>query len=148
MVSSDGCNDPQNYAQVFNPLRNDSVRAIASNLLAETVSRVASLGMHLQITEAAVTHLCSSGFDLDTGARKLRRSITALVEDKLSDFVLSHGSVEGKRVLVDCRSGEMAVLELAVGAEPLAAGQGELLHFPVDEEAALPPCVERVSADA
>jgi ATP-dependent Clp protease ATP-binding subunit ClpA len=134
--------------QIFNPLHDDSMRAIAGNLLAETVTRVASLGMHLQFTEAAVTHLCSSGFDVATGARKLRRSITALVEDKLSDFVLIHGSVEGKRVLVDSRGGEMAVLELADGVEPLVAGQGELLHFPVDEEVTLPPCVEHVSADA
>lgn len=85
--------------QVFNNLSDESLHVIASNMLAELVSRVESAGVLLRVApevaevvaRAALEEVGSDAF----GARGLRRSICALLEDPLSELLLDAGVVGG-----------------------------------------------------
>lgn len=85
--------------QVFNNLSDESLHLIAGNMLAEVVERVVSAGVLLRVTPAvaqvvAAAALKEVGADA-FGARGLRRSICALLEDPLSELLLDAGVVGG-----------------------------------------------------
>ena len=118
--------------QVFKQLRDSSVRAIVGRLLDECTARGAALGMHLHFTDAAIAHIGGEGMDVNTGARKLRRAVTMLVEDKLADFVLARNNdADDMHVIVDSVRGEMFVYE----GRPEQASDGEEKHAPTPESA-------------
>lgn len=96
---------------VFRQLGEAEVRTIADILLRETAERMMeSRGIHLQVTAATMEQLCAEGYDQAYGARPLRRAITRLVEDALSDAVL-HGRLEsGDVAVIDVEDGVPAVL--------------------------------------
>ena len=126
--------------QVFNALGDDSVHAIAQRFLRDVAMRTAALGLELHVSRAAFAHLCAEGFEASTGARQMRRTITALVEDPLADFVLARPSVSDTSVVVDCVDGKVVLREGApaeISAQ--AAGQGKCLSFPVERVPVPPP---------
>jgi ATP-dependent Clp protease ATP-binding subunit ClpA len=63
--------------------------------------RLAERAMSLLATEAAKKFLAEEGYDPDFGARPLRRVVTSMVEDKLSDVILSGRIKLGSVVLID-----------------------------------------------
>jgi len=62
--------------------------------------------------------LGEKGYDEVFGARPLRRVIQDMVEDKLSDALLSGKFQPGDIVVVDLADGEIVVQPAAVGALP------------------------------
>ena len=68
----------------------------------------------IEATEPAKSFLADKGYDLDYGARPLRRVIQNEVEDKLSDGFLSGKFKEGDKILIDLLEGNLdfrAVME-------------------------------------
>ena len=76
--------------------------------------RLAERAMALEATDAARQYLAEEGYDPDFGARPLRRLVTNLVEDKLSDVILSGQVKLGSTVRVDydAESGELTFTEV------------------------------------
>ena len=61
------------------------------------------------MTEAAREHLGEKGFDPIMGARPLRRLIQNVVEDNLSEEVLSGRLSAGDTALIDVEDGEIVI---------------------------------------
>lgn len=74
---------------VFHQLTREQIRKIADMVLAETAGRLQERGISLQVTEAAMDRILEQGFDEAYGARPLRRAVTMLVDDALSDLLLN-----------------------------------------------------------
>ncbi|KAI3866615.1 hypothetical protein MKX03_023827 [Papaver bracteatum] len=87
---------------VFRPLETTQMVEIASIMLKEVKERLMSLGIGLEISEAIVDLVCRQGYDRSYGARPLRRAITHLIEDVLSEAVLAG----------DCKPGDTAVIDV------------------------------------
>jgi len=101
---------------VFRALNKDDIRQIVSLELNKVTERLAEHAVTLTATEAALDQLAESGFDVEMGARPLRRVIQQKVEDPLSDALLSGTFCEGCTVLVEVVEGEV-VLRRATPAE-------------------------------
>jgi ATP-dependent Clp protease ATP-binding subunit ClpC len=101
---------------VFRSLNKDDIRQIVSLELNKVTERLAEHEVTLTATEAALDLLAESGFDVEMGARPLRRIIQQKVEDPLSDALLSGTFCEGCTVLVEVVEGEV-VLRRATPAE-------------------------------
>jgi ATP-dependent Clp protease ATP-binding subunit ClpC len=86
---------------VFRALNKQEIAKIVDLEMKKVNERLADRAMTLQVTEAARLHLADEGYDPDFGARPLRRLITSVVEDKLSDVILSGAIKLGSNVLVD-----------------------------------------------
>ncbi len=86
---------------VFRPLNKDDIFQIVDLRLVEVRERLLEHAMLLQVSTAAKEFLAQEGYDPDYGARPLRRVITNLVEDRLSDFILGGGFPLGTTILVD-----------------------------------------------
>jgi ATP-dependent Clp protease ATP-binding subunit ClpC len=85
----------------FKQLDEDHVARIAQLMLRETSARMREKGMELALTPAAMAKLLQIGFDKEYGARPLRRAITAVVDDNLSEALLRGNIREGDTAVVD-----------------------------------------------
>ncbi len=86
---------------VFRALTQADITEIVDLRLDEVRERVLEHAVLLDVTEAAKLYLAREGYDPDYGARPLRRVVTNLVEDRLSDGILGGEFTLGSTVRID-----------------------------------------------
>jgi len=86
---------------VFRQLTKPEVNQIADIMLAECFKRLKERDITLEVTEAFKSRLVDEGFNPSYGARPLRRAITRLLEDELSEAVLGGTLKDGDNAIVD-----------------------------------------------
>ena len=74
---------------VFHPLAREELHRITQIQVRTLSERLASRGMGLVLTEAALDKLAEAGFDPVYGARPLRRAIQQLLENPLAQAILA-----------------------------------------------------------
>lgn len=92
---------------VFRALTKQNLREIVDIQIQRLAPRLEEQGITLEVTQAAKNLLAKDGYDPDYGARPLRRAITNLVEDPLSEGLLSGRFHEGDVVLADAVDDEI-----------------------------------------
>jgi len=103
---------------VFHSLTKEHIRKIVDLMLATVTQQLAEKRVKLEVTEAAKDFLGEKGYDEVFGARPLRRVIRDMVEDKLSESLLSGKFQPGDTVVVDLEDGEILVHSAPIGALP------------------------------
>ncbi|KAJ7560098.1 hypothetical protein O6H91_04G113400 [Diphasiastrum complanatum] len=86
---------------VFRSLEKSQIRQILDIMLRETKDRLTKVGVNLEVSEEMMKLISDQGYDRSYGARPLRRTVTRLVEDILSDALLAGGYQEGDTALLD-----------------------------------------------
>ena len=85
----------------FRQLKEEQLVTIVSKMLSETASRLAKdRKIPLYVTKKAVDRLVAVGFNPAYGARPLRRAIMTLVEDPLSEVLLSGELSPGETAVI------------------------------------------------
>jgi ATP-dependent Clp protease ATP-binding subunit ClpC len=97
---------------VFKSISKDELMQIVDLELNKVRQRVAEHALILQVTDEAKIFLGEKGYDPEYGARPLRRVITNLVEDRLSDGILSGAYKIASTVLIDVAEGEITLTQL------------------------------------
>ena len=108
---------------VFHPLEEADILAIARLMLGAVAKRLMERGVELAIDESAVSVLAKSGFDQQYGARPLRRAIQRMVEDSLSEELLSGSIHMGERVQVSAEGDQLKFTPVRPEKEPDAEAQ-------------------------
>jgi ATP-dependent Clp protease ATP-binding subunit ClpC len=106
---------------VFRALTKEDLRLIVDIQVQRLAPRLEEQEIELDVTVAAKDLLASEGYDPDFGARPLRRAITNLLEDPLSEGLLSGRFHPGDVIRVDATDGkiEFEVIERReVSSEP------------------------------
>lgn len=93
---------------VFNRLGTAELNAVARKLLAGLQKRAEAMEISVEFTDGAIESIAAKSSDR-TGARKLRRNITAEVESLLSGCILDGTVKRGDRVAVVREDGEIRV---------------------------------------
>lgn len=87
---------------MFDQLSKESIHKIIDLELAELYERVEALGYKLSITDTAKDFIAEKGYDVQFGARPLKRAIQKYVEDEMATMILrAKESQKGHTVLVD-----------------------------------------------
>ncbi len=86
---------------LFNPLTRKEVREIARIQLRRVEQRLEKQNLRLQVTDAALDWLAEKGFDINYGARPLKRVIERSVVDPLALKILAGEILPGQTVVVD-----------------------------------------------
>lgn len=86
---------------VFKPLEQKDLRQIVDILLKDLTKRLGEKGVALDWTTAADDVLVEEGTDFAYGARPLKRAIQKLVEDPISEMLLSGDIKDGNTIHVD-----------------------------------------------
>ncbi len=86
---------------MFDQLSKESIYKIIDLELKGLYKRISDLGYNVTLTEAAKEFIADKGYDVQFGARPLKRAIQKYVEDEMAEMILRTGIKEGETVLVD-----------------------------------------------
>ena len=85
----------------FGSLNHDNILQIVDIELAGFYKRVKENGLKLDITAAAKNLVADRGFDIQYGARPLKRAIQSEIEDPLSEMLLREEAKPGDTIVID-----------------------------------------------
>lgn len=85
----------------FDQLSIEALEKIVDIQLADLSARLLSMGYRLSITDAAKSFVANHGYDVQFGARPLRRAIQTYIEDKLSEALISEEFTPGQTIVID-----------------------------------------------
>ena len=91
----------------FGSLNHDSILKIVDIELASFYKRVEENGLKLEITPAAKNLVADHGFDIQYGARPLKRAIQSEIEDPLSEMLLREEASAGDTIVIDAQDGKI-----------------------------------------
>ncbi len=86
---------------LFDQLDQESINKIIELELKGLYNRLASMNCELILGEKAKLFIASKGYDVQYGARPLKRAIQEYLEDPLADLILQNTFVEPQRIEVD-----------------------------------------------
>jgi ATP-dependent Clp protease ATP-binding subunit ClpB len=90
---------------MFSPLLQKQMAAIVKIQLNNLKQLVAENGMQIEFSDYLIEYLSEQGFDMQLGARPLKRLIQKLVVNELSKKILSGEIDQSKKVLIDIFDG-------------------------------------------
>ena len=85
----------------FDQLDLDSIKKIIDIELTGLYKRIEEKGLMIQLTNAAKEFVASKGYDIQFGARPLKRAIQTYVEDGLCELILSGDVKKGDTINID-----------------------------------------------
>jgi len=85
----------------FSQLGTNEVALIAELEFAKTIERVQEKGVTVTLSRAFRDEVVNQGFDVENGARTLRRTVVRLLDDELANFFLTEPCVKGDHIHVD-----------------------------------------------
>ncbi len=92
---------------VFHSLSKEDIINIARLQLKYLANRIRERGLILEFTDKAVELLAEKGYDINYGARPLRRTIQNLVETPLAKEIIKGNFKDGDTIVVDAKNGEI-----------------------------------------
>ena len=75
---------------VFNSLDKNSVSMILDKIIHEIELRLSNLNIHITITDKARKNLIDEGYDINFGARPLKRCVSRIIESKLAKMIINN----------------------------------------------------------
>ena len=97
---------------VFHSLVEKDLKQIVRLMLKSVAERLEDLHIGIKFNEEAEAFLAKKGVDLTYGARPLRRTITKIIEDKLSEEILKGNVKKEDNILVSVEQGKIVFVKL------------------------------------
>ena len=91
----------------FESLDKDAILQIINIELNKFTKRTEELGYALTITDDAKNYIASQGYDIQYGARPLKRAIQRYVEDKLAELIINETITTGDNIVIDYNNDEL-----------------------------------------
>ena len=92
---------------VFHSLENEDLYKIVELMLKVVELRLKDLQINISFDEETINHLALAGINTSYGARPLRREITKVVEDVLSEEILKGNINKGDNISVSIKNNEL-----------------------------------------
>lgn len=92
---------------VFHSLSQDNMREVVKIMVKPLILALKDKGMDLKFQPSALKHLAEDGYDIEMGARPLRRTIQTQVEDHLSELLLANQVKEGQVIKIGVSKGKL-----------------------------------------
>ena len=86
---------------IFDQLSKESILKIIDIELKQVLKRIEDLGYSLYLTDAAKNHIAEEGYDVQYGARPLKRTIQKFVEDEIAEFIISGENKDNHSIKID-----------------------------------------------
>ena len=86
---------------MFDQLSKESIYKIIDLELKGFYQRVEALGYKMELTEEAKSFIASKGYDVQFGARPLKRAIQKYLEDEMAEMIMKASVKEGDTIKID-----------------------------------------------
>ena len=93
----------------FDQLSRQSMERIVDIELKPLEERVEEMGYHLEVSSQAKALICEKGYDIQFGARPLKRAIQSMIEDRICECILSGDLVQGTTMEATVEDGQVTV---------------------------------------
>jgi len=110
---------------IFHPLTEEHVRLIVDIQMRDICERMAEQGLTIELTESARDWLAEEGYDVNFGARPLRRTLQREVESPLAIRLLKSAFKAGDTVLVDTNGEGLVFVREEGGSDDTEKSDGE-----------------------
>lgn len=87
---------------LFQPLTNEEIRAIAELQVQRVIDKLAKNHIKLEISDCALDWLANLGYDVQFGARPLKRAVQRHITDVVAMKILSGEILSGDEIYLDC----------------------------------------------
>ena len=94
---------------VFHSLDRDHIRQIVDLMMHDVEKQLETKQISIEVSDELRNYVGEKGYDESYGARPLRRVIQDLIEDRLSDDILSGKIMEGDTIGISLEGGEIIV---------------------------------------
>lgn len=85
---------------LFQPLKHSDILKVSRLLIEEVAQRIfIEKGIQIEVTDALIEKVSEAGFDINFGARPIKRAIEEIIENKVADYIISGGG-EGNLKIV------------------------------------------------
>lgn len=86
---------------MFNKLKQENIREIVDIELNALHDKSAESGYEIIFSDSLISELCVKGYDDKFGARPLNRTIQAMVEDVITDYIIEKELPVGSKIHID-----------------------------------------------
>jgi ATP-dependent Clp protease ATP-binding subunit ClpC len=95
---------------IFHPLNRQNLLQVITIEIGKLENRLKRREMYIDLDEAAKGFLVDKGFQVEMGARPLRRTIEQYLEDPLAEKMLTYPN-EGRRCRITVENGEIVIVD-------------------------------------
>ncbi len=92
---------------VFHSLSAEDMQEVVKVMVKPLIASLAEKGIELKFQSSALKLLAQEGYDVEMGARPLRRTLQTQVEDKLSELLLTGDLAAGQTLKVGVKTGQL-----------------------------------------
>ncbi len=114
---------------IFNSLTKDDIYKIIDIELRGLYKRVENLGYTVEISKDAKDYITEKGFDVNFGARPLKRAIQKYLEDPMAEVIIKTSIKEGEMLKVDYDKEKDEII-----ITPIPAKKKEIKEKPKEKE--------------
>jgi ATP-dependent Clp protease ATP-binding subunit ClpB len=93
----------------FHPLSKEQIGQIAKILINKFEKSLKERNITLTITDNAMSYISNKGYDVEFGARPLRRVIEQEIEDNVAEGIISGAIKDNSAITVDCENGAIVI---------------------------------------
>ncbi len=86
---------------IFNPLDKKSIMEILNKIIQDIEKRLSDIRLHIELTEKVKNRLVEDGFDINYGARPLKRLVSRTLETDLAKLIITGKIKYNDTVVVD-----------------------------------------------
>ncbi len=86
---------------VFHKLQEPEIKQIIKIMIKQVSNRLETQGYKLEVHESVIEKIMQTGFDINYGARPLRRAIQNNIEDKIAESILEGKITNDKEIIID-----------------------------------------------
>ena len=91
----------------FDQLDKTALRRIVELELTSLIRRVEEIGYHIQITDKAKDYLAEKGYDIQFGARPLKRTLQTNIEDALAEMIVTQDIAKGTTITINLKKDKL-----------------------------------------
>ncbi len=93
----------------FNHLTRDDIARIANLMLGKVQKKLGERNIKLRVTDSMMAYIIDKGYDMEFGARPLRRVIEQNIEDAIAEEILAGRVKDGDSVTADYADGKVNI---------------------------------------
>ena len=95
---------------MFDQLDKEAIHKIIDIELQGLYKRIESLGYSLELTDVAKDFIATKGYDIQFGARPLKRAIQKYLEDEMAEMIIRASVGEGDTIIVDFNQEDQRII--------------------------------------
>ena len=97
---------------VFNSLDKNSISMILDKILKEIELRLSNLNINITITDKARKNLIDEGYDINFGARPLKRCVSRIIESKLAKMIINNEIKINSNIEIDYENNDYIIKKI------------------------------------